>query len=505
MEEGTKGHLWDRLRADPRLGLFACAALATCVGALSRGAGLGDGAAVMAGVAALMALCWVSEVVPIPVTSLFPLALFPLLGITDLEEVASNYGKSVIFLFLGGFLLALSLQRSKLHRRIALRIVAALGSRPSRLILGFMLSSALLSMWISNTASVLVMMPIGLAVLEEAKSAGVDEGAVGRLGTATMLGIAYAADIGGMATPVGTPPNLVLLELYADIAPEAPPIGFSQWMAMGLPLAVAFLGTGWLLLTRVLFPFPATEIFGGGDVVRDAARALGPTRRDEWVSGLVFAGAALLWMTGADLRLGDLVVPGWRGALGLEEVGDAAVAVGAAVLLFAIPSRDHEGEAMLTWETARGVPWGLLLLFGGGFALAQGFQVSGLSAAIGHGMEGLAGLHPVLVVVIVCTVLTFLTEVTSNTATTTLVLPILAQAAQAIGVDPLVLMIPATLSASCAFMMPVASPTQAIVFGSGYVTIGQMVRAGIGFNLLGIALVTVVFWLLAQPVFGVAL
>lgn len=490
--------------SDARIGLPLCVVAGVAIGVGSWLAGLDPSAARMAGLTALMASAWVTEVIPIPVTSLLPLALFPLFGVLALDDAAASYGRPVIYLFLGGFLLALALQRSRLHRRVALGIVSALGSKPSRLILGFMIASALLSMWISNTASVLVTMPIGLAVLEEAKASGVDEKRLARFGTALMLGLAYSADIGGMATPVGTPPNLVLLELYTDVAPDAPPLSFGQWMAMGLPLSVIFLSSGWLLLTRVLFRFGDAGLFGGKDVVKQARAELGPMRRDERVAGAVFAVTALLWMTGADVRLGELTLPGWREALGLGEVGDASVAIGAAILLFALPSADHPGERMLTWEQAKKVPWGLLLLFGGGFALAAGFESSGLSAAIGRGMSGLSGLHPALVVVIVCTVLTFLTEVTSNTATTTLVLPILAQAATAIGVDPLLLMIPATLSASCAFMMPVASPTQAIVFGSGHVSIRQMVRAGIGFNLLGIALVTIVFLLLSGPVFGVS-
>lgn len=502
-DRSQKSRIWDVIFRDPRLGLSACALLALLAGYGAQLGGLEARAATMTGLTVLMALAWVSELVPLAVTSLFPLVLFPLLGILELEEVAPSYSKPVIYLFLGGFLLALALQRSRLHRRIALRIVSALGSRPSRLILGFMIASALLSMWISNTASVLVMMPIGLAILEEAKSGGVDGKTLGRFGTALMLGIAYAADIGGMATPIGTPPNLVLIEIYGELAPHRAPIGFAQWMMMGLPLSVLFLSGGWLLLTRVLFRHGRTGLLGGGELIREAVDGLGTMRRDEWVAGLVFVTAALLWMTGADLQLGGWTLPGWRGALGLEQVGDAAVAIGAASLLFAIPSRDHPGEMMLTWAQAKDVPWGLLILFGGGFALAAGFEGSGLSEAIGHTMQGLPGVHPVLVIVIVCTVLTFMTEVTSNTATTSLVLPILAQTAAAIDLDPLFLMIPATLSASCAFMMPVASPTQAIVFGSGYVTIAQMMRAGIGFNLLGIALVTVIFLLVAHPVFGV--
>ena len=244
-------------------------------------------------------------------------------------------------------------------------------------------------------------------------------------------------------------------------------------------------------------------MFGETDVVREARAALGPVRRDEWLSVSIFVFAAMLWMTGADLQFGTWSIPGWRSLTGLHWVGDASVAIAAASLLFAIPSTDHPGETLLTWKQTSEVPWGLLLLFGGGFALAAGFQQSGLSGSIGKALTGLEGVHPILLVVAVCFMITFLTEVTSNTATTTLILPILAEASQAMGLDPLMLMVPATLSASCAFMMPVASPTQAIVFGSGYVPIRQMVRAGIGFNLMGIVLVTVLFMILAGPVFGI--
>lgn len=503
MPLADKKQIWSRAKQDPRIGMCYCAVLALLAGLASYFAGVPVAAATMAGLATLMAICWVTEVVPIPVTSLFPLALFPLFGVAELDVVGASYGKPVIFLFLGGFMLALGLQRSGVHRRIALWIVDQVGIQPTRLILGFMLASALLSMWISNTATVLVMLPIALAVMEEAKQSGADSKLLSKFGVALMLGIAYSADIGGMATPVGTPPNLVLLQLYSELVPDREPIGFGQWMMLGIPLAVLFLSGGWLLMTRVIFRFPQAGLFGQTNVIRSARTALGPVRRDERVTVAVFAVVALLWTTGADLELGSRYIPGWRGLLGLEMVGDAAVAIGGACILFIIPSRDHAGETLLTWNQTSEIPWGLLLLFGGGFALAAGFQASGLSASIGSALKGLAGMHPILLVIIVCFVITFLTEVTSNTATTSLILPILAEASQTLGIDPLLLMIPATLSASCAFMMPVASPTQAIVFGSGYVPIRQMVRAGIWFNLLGIFLVTVLFLLLAGPVFGI--
>ena len=498
-----KKTVWSRGKWDPRLGMLACSMAALAVGSACHFFGMPPQAALMAGLAMLMAVCWVTEVVPIPVTSLFPLALFPIFGVAELNEVGVNYGKPVIFLFLGGFLLALGLQRSNVHRRIALRIIDQVGSQPSRLILGFMLATALLSMWISNTATVLVMLPIAMALLTETAQNDIEPALQKRFGLALMLGIAYSADIGGMATPVGTPPNLVFLELVSELVPGRDGTGFGQWMMLGIPLSATFLTCGWLLLTRVIFRFPNGGLFAETNAIREARQTLGPIRRDEILSVTIFAAVAFLWMTSDGLQLGDWGVPGWRELLQLEMAGDASIAIAGACLLFLIPSKDHPGETLLTWEQTTEIPWGLLLLFGGGFALASGFQASGLSNEIGNALIGLKGMHPIALILIVCFTITCLTEVTSNTATTTLILPILAEASDALGIDPLLLMIPATLSASCAFMMPVASPTQAIVFGSGYVPIRQMVRAGIWFNLLGIALVTLLFSILAGPVFGV--
>ena len=476
--------------------------------ALALAVGLGlplpPAAAGMAAVAVLMASWWISEAVPIPVTSLLPLLLLPALGIADLPTTAASYGKPTIFLFLAGFILALGLQRAGLHRRIALIVVPAFGGRPHRLLLGMMVANAVLSMWISNTASVLVALPIALSIVEEARERGADPKALATFAAALMLGIAYAADIGGMATPIGTPPNLVLAELQTSLIAGGPSFSFGQWMLLGLPLSVSFLAVGWWLLGFRLFALHRLELFEGPEALIEARRALGPVSRDELLAGLVFASAALAWMSGGDLDIGGWELRGWRSRTGLLELGDASVAVLCATALFVIPS--VEGGALMDWETTRTkLPWGLLLLFGGGFALAAGFQSSGLSQTIAQALERLAGLSDISIIALVCVALTFLTELTSNTATTTLVLPILADAATQLGIDPRALMIPATLSASCAFMMPVASPTQAIVFGSGYLSIRQMVRAGIWFNLVGVVLVTLVFALLAGPVFGIVL
>lgn len=450
----------------------------------------------MAGVALLMAWWWVFEVVPIPVTSLLPLALLPGLGIEKLKPVAAQYGKPVIFLFLGGLMLAIALSRCRLDRRLALYIVRAIGSKPSRLVLGFMVATAGLSMWISNTASVMVMLPIAMSVLAEAKSRGADPEDVAKVGTATMLSIAYAGNIGGMATPIGTPPNLVYVEMLQKLFPGEVAPSFGNWMMLGVPIVCVFIAVAWLLLTKVIFRLPAVDVMGDSAAIERAANELGPWRRDELVCGAVFVATALLWMTGSDLKLSDGTVAGWRSALAVPEFKDASVAVCAATLLFVLPSKDRPGEALLDWDAVKVLPWGLLLLFGGGFALAAGFSASGLSAAIGHAVAGLDGLPPWLLIGIVCTVMTFTTELTSNTATTTLVLPILGQAATVLGMDPRALMVPATLSASCAFMMPVATPPNAIVFGSGYIKIGQMVRAGLIMNIAGIVIITAMFLLL---------
>ncbi|MCA8921967.1 MAG: SLC13/DASS family transporter [Planctomycetes bacterium] len=479
-------------------GPAAAAAVAASIALASPDAAPGVGR--MAAVAVWMAVWWVTEAIPIPVTSLLPLVLLPLLGIQPIKEVAPNYSASVIYLFLGGFMLALGLQASGAHKRLALWIIHRVGDRPRQVVLGFMLASAFLSMWISNTATVMVLMPIVLSVLQAVRERSEDLAAVQPLGVAAMLGIAYAADIGGMATLVGTPPNLSYSRVLTTLFPDAPPPAFAEWLLLGLPLSTVFLALGWVLLTRVPSRLPNDRLIGGREVIAEMRKALGPIRRDEVMTCGVFGATALLWLT-----RGGASVPGWS-HLPLFEAGyvdDAFVAVLMAILLFVLPSADRPGERLMEWRMTQELPWGMLLLFGGGFALAAGFKASGLSAWVGGGLAALRGVSPLVVVSLVCVVLTGLTELTSNTATTEMVLPILAEAGKALGTDPRALMIPATLSASCAFMMPVASPTQAIVFGSGWVPIKAMVRAGLWFNALGVLLVVVVFWALCGVTMGI--
>jgi len=396
--------------------------------------------------------------------------------------------------------LAIGLQKSGFHKRIALYIIHFIGSKQRSLILGFMVASAFLSMWISNTASVMVMLPVALSVVETIREREEFSKNLIAFAAVLMLGIAYAADIGGMSTVIGTPPNLVFLELFTQLFPKGPQIGFLQWMIMILPMSIIFLFLGWILLTRFIFRLSSSSVFSGKALIRNMIADLGPIRRDEKITAAVFSFAAILWMTGSDLQLTENIkFVGWRNAFGLQSVVDGAVAIGASSLLFLIPSKDRPGEKLLEWKHSLSVPWGILLLFGGGFAIATGFQESGLSNVVGQLFESFDFDSPIALVIVVNTILTFLTEIMSNTAMANLALPILSNASVALEIDPRILMIPATLSASCAFMMPVASPTQAIVFGSKYLTIGQMIRAGIWFNLLGIVLVTICFLLIGVP------
>ena len=451
-------------------------------------------APIMAAAVGLMAAWWVMEVIPIGLTSLIPIAVLPFLGIGSFLEFLPYYYKEMIFLFLGGYILALGLQASGLHKRIALYVVLKIGSTPSRLILGFMLTTGFLSMWIANTASVVVMLPIGMSIMDGVQKVSNDPKLTKRFGIALMLAIAYAADIGGMATLVGTPPNLVFAENYSTLFPDAPAIGFVDWMALCMPFSIVFLILGWLFMTRVVLPMPKTKIYEDNSVIRTRLKDLGKMTRDEKLSGAVFGLAALLWLTGSDIQLSDsFTFHGWRYWLGLEQISDAVVAMICAGLLFFLPSGERKGKMLMSYKVYKEIPWGIILLFGGGFAIAGGFKMSGLDEVVKQIFEMMPVISPLLIVAIICLAVTFLTELTSNTAITNLILPILASATVVLEMDPRLMMIPATLSASCAFMMPIASPTQAIAYGSGYVTIPEMMRTGVWFNLLGVLIVTVFF------------
>ncbi|MEX2579142.1 MAG: SLC13 family permease [Verrucomicrobiales bacterium] len=465
----------------------------------------------MAAVAALMAVWWITDAIPLAATSLLPLVLYPLTGIMSGREVAPVYVNYVIFLFVGGFLIALAMERWNLHRRIALNIIRKIGSKPSRLVLGFMVATAFLSMWISNTATAIMMLAIGLAVIKQAETSfGVEKTA--DLEVALLLGIAYGASIGGLATLVGTPPNLALVRLFDLSFPAAGDAGyrlsFGQWMLLGVPLSAAMLGCVWLVLTRVFYRFD-DDLELAPEVLDEEHRRLGKMGYEEKVVMGVFCATALLWVSRMDLNLGLFTVPGWSRLLPFGDlIDDGTVAIAMALVLFLVPAK-HRGEGedshgkILDSGVFSRLPWHIVLLFGGGFALAKGFQASGLSEWVGGGFAGLEDAPVPVLVATIAAGITFLTEMTSNTATTEMILPLLASIATAAKIHPLVLMVPAALAASCAFMMPVATPPNAIVFASGRITIAQMARVGFVINLIGVALITAFFLLLGPAVFDI--
>lgn len=455
-----------------------------------------------AAVAVLMATWWITEAIPIPATALLPVALFPLLGIMNGKDVAATYFNNIIFLFIGGFIMALAMERWDLHRRVALRIIMLIGASPRRILLGFMVATAFLSMWISNTAATMMMVPIALAIIFKLKEEHPGP-AMTRFAAGLLIGIAYAASIGGIATLIGTPPNLAFIRIYAIQYPHAPEISFAGWFLFGFPFSVVFLAVAWWLLATLFIRGHQTQ---ADPAVFKAERAqLGPMSYEEKIVLVLFVILAVLWLFRQNIELGSFTLPGWSNWFPESKfIDDGTIAIAVSLFLFVIPSRSRAGERLMNWETAVKLHWGIVILFGGGFALAAGFAESGLSAWVTQQLEVLRGVPPVVMVAMTCVMLTFLTELTSNTATTQLSLPLLAALASAIKVHPLLLMIPATLSASCAFMLPVATPPNAIIFGSGAVKMSDMMRSGILMNLIGVVLVTAFMYAIGLAIFGIA-
>jgi sodium-dependent dicarboxylate transporter 2/3/5 len=448
-----------------------------------------------AAVATLMSIWWMTEAIPIPATALLPLGLFPILGVLSPAAASAPYANDQIFLFMGGFLLAVTMEKWGLHKRIALRIMAFVGTSPNRLVLGFMLATGFLSMWISNTATAAMMLPIAIAVGEMFRPQ--DQEGPYEFGIALMLGMAYAASIGGVATLIGTPPNAILAAATSEILEVE--IGFIQWMAVGLPLVLVMLPLTWFLLVRWLYP-PGAISGDASQIIAGETAALGQASRGEKITATVFVLTALAWVVRSEKTIEGVTIPGiqtWA-----PDVGDATIAMAAATLLFIIPVNWRRGEFTLDWPTARRIPWGVLVLFGGGLSLARAMDESGLAAWIGGVVAALGGVPTVVIVAFVATLVVFLTEVTSNTATATMAMPIMAGAAIGLGIDPIVAMSAAALSASMAFMLPVATPPNAIVFGSGYLTIPQMTRAGFVLNLCAIVLITIAGSTLVPLVLG---
>jgi sodium-dependent dicarboxylate transporter 2/3/5 len=425
----------------------------------------------VAAVTLWMATWWISEAIPIAVTALLPILCFPILGVAEVSEVTPNYAHHLIYLFLGGFWIAIAMQRWQLHRRIALHILQLVGTRADRIVLGFMLATAFLSMWISNTATTMLMLPIAMAVIGKT---GLESHS--RFAGSLMLGIAYAASIGGVATLIGTPPNAILAGVVETLFGER--IGFGKWFLFGLPLAGTMFLWCWFYLTRIALPSEFREIESSDRIIQQELQTLGRMSPQEGRVLGVFGLVALLW-----LFKSLIPVPL------IQSLQDSTIAIGGALLLFAIPVDLKRGQFLLDWQSALRVPWEVILLFGGGFALAYGFEQSGLTAWVGARLGALSGTHWLLILLSVAAVTIFLTEVTSNTATASMLLPIIASLSTGAGVHPFGPMVGAALAASFAFMLPVATPPNAIVYASGQVSIPQMVRAGFWLNLTGILLI----------------
>lgn len=437
-----------------------------------------------------IATWWITEAVPIPVTSLLPLVLFPLTQGLEMKATASAYGSDTIFLFMGGFMIALAMEKWNLHRRIALSIIQLVGTNTERLVLGFMVATGFLSMWISNTATAMMMVPIGLAITYQFTDALKDQPEMNTpkkkfgFGKSLMLGIAYSASIGGIATLIGTPPNALLAGAIDKI--YGIKISFAEWMLLGVPFAIIFLLIAWFCLVKIAYPMKIKEIPGGKEIIAKQKADLGKASAEEKIVFTVFLLAALSWISRSFIL--EKLIPG---------IDDAMIAIVFGVILFIIPAVNHPGQKILDWDTAVKLPWGILLLFGGGLAIAAGFVDSGLSEWIGTQLSGLEGVSLLLVIAIISGLVTFLTEITSNTATASMLFPIMASLALALGVHPYGLMIAAGVAASCAFMLPVATPPNAVVFGSGYLRIPDMAKTGFLLNIFSIILISafIYFWL----------
>ncbi|MBO6622807.1 MAG: DASS family sodium-coupled anion symporter [Balneola sp.] len=449
--------------------------------------GLSDAAWKTAAVTILMGIWWITEAIPISATALLPIVLFPVLGVFSIGDATSPYANPLIFLFMGGFVIALAMEKWNLHKRIAISIVNFVGIKPSSIIIGFIIASAFLSMWVSNTATAIMMLPIAMSILELLDKN--DKSAKINFEIVLVLTIAYACNIGGMGTLIGTPPNALLagfvLENY-NIE-----ISFLDWMMVGVPIMLVSLPLMYFILTKFVYPIKIKELPGGKELIQSQMERLGNISNQEKKVAVVFVSAALLWMFRPLL---SSVIPG---------LSDAGIAIGAAVAFFMIPANSEENRFLLKWSDTKRLPWGVLILFGGGLSMASAISSTGLATWIGSGIGSLNTWPIILIILIVIALIVFLTEMTSNTASTAAFLPILASVAIGLGENPFLLAIPTVLGASCAFMLPVATPPNAIVYGSGKISIPEMSKAGLWLNIMFILLLTVASLTLVSWVFGI--
>jgi len=452
-------------------------------------------------VAVLMASWWVTEAIPLSITALLPLVLFPMFGILDGKEVSITYMNHIIFIFIGGFVMALAMEKWNLHKRIALKILMIVGVSPGRILLGFMLATVFLSMWISNTATTMMMIPIVLSIVINLEESLPDK-AVSKYATGLFLAIAYSASVGGMSTLVGTPTNLIMPKVLTLLYPGAPEISFADWFFFALPVTGIMFAAIWLV---VYFIYRPKEKWTGvsQQQFRDRYAALGKTSYEEKVVFVLFVILALLWIFRAGIEFESFHIRGWSSVFGYPEyINDGTVAILIAIILFIVPAKSKEAKRIMDWKTVQKLPWNIVLLFGGGFALAAGFQSSGLALWFGEQLSWSRSIHPILIMFSIVTLMSFLTELTSNVASTQMLLPVFAALAVSSGNNPILFMIPATLASSLAFMLPTATPPNAIIFGTERIQIRTMIRTGFLLNMLGIIVVVILTWLFGTGFFN---
>ncbi|CAM3531863.1 SLC13 family permease [Halomonas casei] len=451
-------------------------------------------ARLVAGIAMLMATWWMTEAIPIPVTSLLPLVLFPFFDIASVSETASPYAHSIVFLVLGGVLLGLATQRWNLHRRFALLTVLTVGTKPAQIVFGLMFASWFITMWVSNTATAVIMVPIGGSIIALVKSLGNGDDTP-KFSAAVLLGIAYAITIGSMATLIGQPP-MALMRAYMENTHELS-IGFGHWMLLGVPFSTTMLIAAWFVLNKIVFRAEVEDIEGGREMIESELKAMGRLSTEEKRVLMVFAGAVFFWVCVP--LIGQLSVV--QSALPwLTNINDTSIAILAAILMFIIPATKGQG-ALLEWKATRDVPWGVLILFGGGLTLSAQFTATGLSVWVGESVSGLAGFPPILVLAVTALVIILLTELTSNTATAAAFFPIMGAIAVGLDIDPFLMTIVVTFAVSCAFMLPVATPSNAVAFATGDLPIKSMIRAGIWLNVIGLLVIIVALYTIVPLVF----
>lgn len=453
-------------------------------------------------VAVLMAVWWITEALPLSVTALLPVVLFPLLGVLDGKDVSEAYFNHIIFLFIGGFIMALAIEKWNLHKRIALRILLWIGTSPGRILFGCMLATSLLSMWISNTATAMMMIPVISSVIIEIEGS-LSKKEISDYSTGLLLGIAYSASIGGIATLVGTPPNLICVRAMNILYPDAPELLFNQWILFALPITIIMFIIIWFLL-KLLFVKKIRITDLSKNSIRSQYNNLGKLSYEEKVVLILFILLALLWIFRPGFKFNSFTIPGWASLVNHSKyINDGTVAVFIAVLLFIIPSKSNDPGRLMDWKTANKLPWNIVILFGGGFALAMGFEKSGLSIWLANHLTKNLDINPVFYILIIVTLMTFLTELTSNTASTQMLLPVFASMAVGLKLNPMLFVIPVTLAASFAFMLPTATPPNAIVFGTNRIQISNMIRTGFVLNITGILVITLIAYLLLGLVFNI--